>query len=590
MTTRFLPSDASLRRTSERLLGRRGFERFLRQQQEHRRELERRGFKQELSPEALRVTRRLARTTARATAPSRPPLATIALNRLAFGPTTEALAHFENLGGNNDTRLANWVDEQLDPQSIDDGACDDRIEAAGYQTLEKSYNQLWNDYQLRTDELGYTEGYRPFTETELVTFLRALASKRQLFELTVRFWHDHFNVHGEDAGPIFAHYDRAVIRTHALGNFRTLLGKVTKHPVMLEYLNNNVNSYEPDLENDGLNENFARELLELHTLGAESFFGNQSPGSIPKYGDGTAHGYTDADVTMAARCLTGWTYRSVPWDPEIGNNGRFLAHAPWHDDVNNKRVLGKNITSRDVLQDGEDLLDLLAGHRATARFIATKLCRRLVSDRPSEELIETAATVFRNHVDSSDQIARVIRVIALSDEFKTTWGEKIKRPFEVFISALRAGDSQHRFAHNEHDLGMIWWFYLTGNMPFAWHPPNGYPDVKEAWTASSPRVLGWHMVNWMTDDYEPPWPGPYYLDVVGGTPASRNTPTKVVDYWISRVFGHELPPAERTLFIEFFRQDLGPDQEFQWQDSWTYPPRLRGLVGLMFMSPQFSYL
>ena len=518
-----------------------------------------------------------------------PPIGVVALNRLGFGPTAESLAHFVSLGSNTNQRLGGWLDQQLDPASIDDSDCDARISAAGYQTLGKNYDRLWNEHFLVQDQLGYIEAWRPMTETRLVTFLRAVHSKRQLKELMVRFWHDHFNVHGEDAGPTFADYDRQVIRKNVFGKFRTLLGAATKHPVMLEYLNNNVNSFEPELENDGLNENFARELLELHTIGAEHYFPDLSPNQVPTHPDGTPRGYTDVDVTMAARCLTGWTYRNMPWDDEVGNNGRFVALSRWHDTVNTKRVLGEHLTSRHVVTDGEQLLDLLANHPATARFIATKLCRRLVADKPPADLVDHAAQVFFNNRHAADQIGRTVRAIAMSSAFRTTWGCKMKRPFELFISALRACSSQHRFAHDDHDLGMMYWFYQTGHLPFEWHPPNGYPDFKEAWMSSSPRVLGWHMLNWMTDD-KVPGTEQYLMDVASQTPAHRNTPRKVVEYWIGRIFARDIPAAEYQVFLDFIRLDLAPDQEYHLDDSWLYRPRLRGLVGIMLMSPRYSYL
>ena len=528
-----------------------------------------------------------ARVSPAPAGPTPPPLAVRALNRLGYGPRAGDIAAFNALGGNDTARLTAWVDQQLDPGSINDSVLEARLASSGYTTLHKNLSTLWQHHVVPEPDWEYY--ILPFYETLLTTFHRCIWSKKQLYELTVRFWHDHFSIYGEDIGPGFADYDRTAIRPHAFGNFRTMLHAVAKHPAMLEYLDNKHNTYEPYLENDGLNENYARELLELHTLGAEHYFKNTPPGQVPTTG-GIADGYTDSDVTAAARCLTGWTISDAPWDEEVGNTGLFLAIQDWHDDENNKVVLGQNLTSRNVLTDGEQLLNLLAAHPGTARFIARKLCRRLVADHPSQALVDGAATVFRNNVNASDQIARTIRYIVLSNEFRNTWGEKIKRPFEAMISAYRAAGDTRTWVVDDNHLGTLWWAWLGGNRPFAWGPPNGYPDIRDAWISSSPRVMAWDFCNWIPIEYVAEWGGDHWADVVAQTPASPRTANAIVDFWIQRIYGRAVEPAERQILVDFLRNGQPANVPLDFSEDWNTPDRLRCLVGLMFMSPTFLFL
>ena len=597
----FFPSSASPERTARRLFGEGGLERYEQKQAQKRRTADERsrsavGLARRPDLRHLLNTRRttsgdLAPRGAATGLPSPPSLGHIVLSRLQFSRRPGDIGAFWALGATPDARLAVWLEQQLDPTSINDSECDSRISAAGYQTLHKTFDQIWQQHYLPED-IEWEDYIRPFTETELSTWLRAVYSKRQLQEVMTRFWHDHFSIFGEDIGPVFMTYDRDVIRPNIFGNFRTLLEAVAAHPAMLEYLDNKYNSFEPDLENDGLNENFGRELLELHTLGAEHFMGNVDPGSVPVDENGFVVGYTDADVTMTARCLTGWTISDQPWDPDVGNTGHFLYIHDWHDTVNDKRVLGQWITDKHTpLRDGRDLFDILAGHPATARFIATKLCRRLVADEPPESLIAAAAQTFHDHVDSPDQIARVLRTIILSDTFKNTWAEKVKRPFEIVTGAMRGGNIDLRFANDYDGGGLLWNLYLTGNIPFGWSPPNGYPDFKGAWISSAPRVMSWGFTNWLPfifrgDEW---WEDPA-MDLLGQTPNDLVTANQIVDFWVNRILGGEMPSHERQQLVDFLRWDRGPDAALDFDYPWEAPDRLRMMVGMIFMSPSFLWL
>ncbi|MEM8932952.1 MAG: DUF1800 domain-containing protein, partial [Acidobacteriota bacterium] len=444
-------------------------------------------------------TERLERPTAK-TLPSIPSAAILALTRAGFGPTSTDVAAFDALGVDDASRLQAWVDQQLAPGSIDDSACDARVAQSGFTTLGKTTQQYWQEHNHHPD---WQVVMQPFWETQFQTFLRAIHSRRQLFEKMVGFWHDHFNVYGDDQpfGPMFVELDRDAIRANALGNFRDMVTAVTRSIAMLFYLDNAYNS------NDDANENYARELLELHTLGADHYFGSVDPSTVPVDGDGVPEGYTEADVIEAARCLTGWTVDSqwVYW--LFAETGNFRYEAAWHDD-GAKAVVGLQVAAGGGEQDGHDLIDWLCRHPATARFVTAKLCRRLIGDNPPRAVLDAAAATFSAQVDAADQIAQTVRTIFLHPSFLTTWGDKVKRPFEIAVSMFRSLDIDLPFTLAEDDdmTGWFYWeYYQTGQPLFGWNPPNGYPDFKEAWNTTAPRVMCWRLANmilsiWDEDD------------------------------------------------------------------------------------------
>ncbi|NHZ72918.1 MAG: DUF1800 family protein, partial [Nitrospirae bacterium] len=404
---------------------------------------------------------------AQAAPPALPPVGVVALNRMAFGPRPGDLEAFEALGGTDEARLLAFVDQQLAPESIDDSEAEARVAASGFSTTGKSLPQLWVDHAV--GDPAWEDRIRPVVETQLLTFIRAVYSRRQLVQVLADFWHNHFNVYGWDfwEAPVFVHYDRDVIRPNVLGNFRIMLEAVAKSTDMLFYLDNWLSS------KDGPNENFAREILELHTLGAENYFGAIPRDQVPTDGNGITVGFVDEDVFSVARSLTGWSVDGDPWwDPTTGN-GTYLYRHDWHD-LSAKNVLGLEMpASQPAEKDGQDVLDLLASHPGTGKHIARKLCRRLIGDQPPEGVVDAAAAVFTAQVNAPDQLAQVVRTILLSNEFRSTWGEKVKRPFEIAASCLRAGGADFPFVEGDSDTETFeWLYYNTGQYLFGWHPPN----------------------------------------------------------------------------------------------------------------------
>ena len=506
--------------------------------------------------------------------PAPPPVAVIAFNRMGFGPRPGDIAAFNALGSNDVDRLTAYVDQQISPETIDDSACDARIAAAGFTTLNKSQAQLWLDHV--EADVSYSERIRPFFEIERMAFLRGVHSKRQLAEVLADFWHNHFNVYGYDywSGPLWVHYDRDVIRANQLGNFRVMLEAVATSPCMLYYLDNYTSS------NAGPNENWARELIELHTLGAENYLGVMRQIDVPLDGSGKPVGYVDDDVFEATRSFTGWTFDF--------DTGLFEYRSDWHDKFQ-KTVLGTYMPpNQAALADGQDVLDAVAFHPGTARHIARKLCRRLISDDPPQTVVDAAATVFEAGKNDSDQLAQVVRTILLSAEFRTTWGEKIKRPFEVAVGAMRAADADFSFAIDESETDSFFWRYDQAGQPlFSWRAPNGYSDLREDWQSATPRVHLWRLCNWLVDVEDDA--DNHLLDVVGQTPTGVRTANELADFWMDRVLARPMPAAERAEIVEFMAQGHNPSYDLPVDSDGGTQERLRSMVSLIFMSPSFLW-
>ena len=256
--------------------------------------------------------------------------------------------------------------------------------------LHASRAELWplTDFMAG---LPWTEWFRPAAEVWAATWMRAVYSRWQLREVVADFWHDHFHVAffagDQRVTPLLPLYDRDVIRKHAFGNFREFLEAVARSDAMLRYLNNASSRASP------ANENYARELFELHTLGADNYLNDHFANwrEVPEGADGVALGYIDEDVYEAARAFTGWTIADggeTGREERLPGGGGFHYFDGWHDDYQ-KRVLGVELTShQEPLADGRRILDLVAAHPATARNVCAKLCRHLVGGEPPPALVQ----------------------------------------------------------------------------------------------------------------------------------------------------------------------------------------------------------
>jgi uncharacterized protein (DUF1800 family) len=425
----------------------------------------------------------LATVTVSSQAPSQPDNRTIVhvLNRVGFGPAPGDIERVRAIG------IDKYIEQQLHPERLPDEGLAARL--APLDTLTKSSRELAESYfmpalmerrriqqqagarpadqepamgEKRTPEqMALMQGERRvFTDLAQQKILRAVYSERQLNEVMVDFWFNHFNVYS-GKGQVRAYlteYERDVIRPHVLGRFRDLLGATAHSQAMLFYLDNWQSSVErpvrrpalgePNRRPRGLNENYARELMELHTLGVDG-------------------GYTQKDVQEVARAFTGWTIAN----PRQGGGFRF---EPRMHDRSEKIVLGRRIKAGGE-RDGEEVLDVLASHPSTARFIATKLARRFVADQPPAKLVDRAAARFR---ETGGDIREVVRAIVTSPEFfaPEAYRAKVRTPFEFVAAAVRAtgldAANAMPFVQAMRQLGMP---------PYQCQPPTGYADRADAW-------------------------------------------------------------------------------------------------------------
>ena len=518
--------------------------------------------------------------------PSVPSGAVVALNRMGFGPRPGDVGAFNALGANDTDRLNAYIAQQLDPDSIDDSELDSRLAAANFPSYGLSNDPdtylatLWDWYINDNAPDGESSSSIPHDDLMRAKFLRAMYSKKQLVEVLAEFWHDHFNTNLNDSSFVrvtLLHLD-LVIRQNQLGRFRDLLEAVARSTAMLYYLDNYTSS------NAGPNENFCRELFELHALGAENYLGVMQQNQVPTDGDGKPIGYVDADVFEATRAFTGWSFSFGSGDD--GDTGLFFYRPDWHDRFQ-KTVLGTFIPADQTDEkDGEDVLDTLAAHPGTGRYIARKLCRKFISDAPPQSLIDTVAAVFTDQWQAPDQLRQVYQTIFQSPEFLSTWGEKIKRPFHIAASALRATAANFTPQPDSDTSSFMSRFDDTGHEPFHWPAPNGYPDVKDAWTSMTPMVMSWRLVGWLIDFDNSS--DVHYIDVLGQTPPHIRSPNALADFWIDRILKRSMSPDDRQSIVEFMGQGINPDFDLNLADEDTLD-RLRSMVGLIMMSPDFLW-
>jgi len=551
---------------------------------------------QDAKPAAPGARHQLTSAKAGSTVASTPPLAVRAMHRMGYGPArrrasavpadppgrifqghfetspdlgSDDLAYFRSLGADDDARLAAYVEEQLAPLSIPDPDIEQRLaaHASSFAVMNQPLATTWSVRECQ----GFEEYVRPYREVEKAALNRAIYSRRQLLEVMVDFWHNHFNIFAgadEDTYVSWHSWDRDVIRTHALGNFYDFLHATARHPAMLEYLDNYENS------KAGFNENYARELFELHTLGAENYRGLQLPLMVQElpsnpyaglgdaeldnavFGAGIAISnparkvpahYVDADVYAAARALTGWRYADANQGGNCGS-GAFFTNQDDHDNA------GKAVLGRGVINLGDDLtaelegrmvLKMAAWHPGTATHIARKLCQRLIADDPPESIVEAAAATVYEHRLAPDQIKRTLRVILTSAEFKdpALWGSKTKRPFEYVASAMRAAGGDWTFRQDDasNTTGDFFNVYnATGHRLYWWRTPDGYPDHRSHWQGSNTLVQAWRTIDWLTDRNADSDTNRVMriIDLTlarfPGDPSAR----EVVEFWCSWILGH----------------------------------------------------
>ncbi|MEW8508094.1 MAG: DUF1800 domain-containing protein [Candidatus Thiodiazotropha sp.] len=370
------------------------------------------------------------------------------LKRTGFGVRRDELTLVESLG------IDSYIEQQLDYQQVDDGGLESDLQAL-FPLVYQTAAQLYAGFP---DNVGSV-----VRQMIAAAQYRQIFSRRQLFEVMVEFWTDHFNI---DLLNGLCHAlkpvdDLQVIRAHALGNFRDLLHGSAKSPAMLFYLDNFYNLAAAP------NENYARELLELHTLGVDG-------------------GYTEDDVKEVARCFTGWSIHLPAISP--GEFGLFNYIDAYHDQ-GSKLVLGQTIAAGGGEQDGLEVLDMLARHPATARNLATKLCRRFISDDPQAATVDRVADAF---LTSNGDIKTTLRALFSSEAFRNSADLKITRPSEYLAGLVRALAPATGYPT---DNGQLFFYAqsILGQLPYNWSTPDGYPDLQSYWLNTGSMLNRWRL-------------------------------------------------------------------------------------------------
>jgi uncharacterized protein (DUF1800 family) len=478
-------------------------------------------------------------TTAKQDDPSLPAPSelTLLMNRTSFGVRQEEFDVARQLGYDA------WLEYQLAHEQIDVAQLEAEL-ASLLITLAMSNKQLI--------ELAQSSGRQGQAVDELraATFLRQIYSARQLYEVMVEFWTNHFNVQHLD-GPVRYYKtveDRELIRRHALGRFGDLLRGDARSAAMLYYLDNYTNVA------SGPNENYARELLELHTMGADG-------------------GYNETDVAEVARAFTGWTltpFRGVYDD--IG----FVFDAAQHD-TGSKSVLGTTIPAGGGISDGDTVLQMLLDHPSTARYLATKLVRRFVSDAPPASLVSAVAATYTS---SGGDIKAMLRTLLTSSEFRASSDNKFKRPVEYVMSALRTAAPTLQGSNYLRIIGEQ--LNTLGQLHYLWPTPDGYPDTREYWTHTSALLTRW---NFSFGLVENALGGGMTVDIAAML-GDATLPAQIVDRMAERLLHRPLADGDRSALIAFVANRNAPHRPVPSASRLT---RARELAGVLLGSAYFQY-
>jgi uncharacterized protein (DUF1800 family) len=460
------------------------------------------------------------------------------LRRATFGPTPHDVHALSR------TSLSHWVDHQLAPAAIDD-APGDAVRAL-YPGLRWSIPQARAHLDEFSWDLMFLLGQ--------ATIGLAAWSRRQLFEVMVDFWSNHLNVTNpsDNVWDNRHHYDRAVIRKHALGRFDDMLVASAKHPAMLRFLN------QADSTKDAPNENYGRELLELHTVGIDG-------------------GYTERMMVDSARIMTGYTVDSETgtfvYDPSIHWRGKV-------------KVLGFSAANATAHGHGlaERYLRYLAHRPATAHHIARKLVTRFVSDHPPSGLVDHLAKVYLAH---HTNIRPVLRELFTSKAFHHA-PTKLRRPYEDIIATLRVLDvglhkGGDKAAARSGVESLYWMVDSAGQAPLAWGLPDGYPDVATAWQSAGSALGRWNTHQSLAAGW---WPDSQHIKTANCNallPAKRPaTYGGLVDALSHRLLFHRLPDKHRRAALAFCGVHAGTHLP---ADSEWLGWRLSHLVALILDAP-----
>ncbi|MFI1989653.1 DUF1800 domain-containing protein [Actinoplanes sp. NPDC020271] len=462
------------------------------------------------------------------------------LRRATFGPSPAAIAEIRALGADA------WLDRQLNPAGIDDSKADALI--ARLPLCALSIGEI--RAKVAAGALKQFD-WNPMWQLSFAAPVRAIWSERQLFEVMCDFWSNHLNVTcpSGDVWDSRTDYDRNVIRKYALGTFADLLKASARHPAMLTYLDNRFSTRLAP------NENYGRELMELHTVGLE---------------------YAEPDVKDAAKLLTGLTVDNA--------TGQYRYAAADHV-VGAVKILGfthANATTTGGEAAAMAFLDYLTMHPATARRIVTKLCVRFVADVPPATLVTKLVKVY---LDNRSAIGPVLRALFTSAEFAAAAGAKTRTPLEDLAATVRILGYGPPPSGTKTYESLYWMARNAGQAPLLWGPPNGYPDVAAAWSSPSGLLVRWNFHLSIAAGYWPAdlvKPADLLTGMIGARPATYGA---LIDATAKRLLGVTLGGEQTAALAGFYGKT--PAAPLKYNDpavGWMYPY----LMTMLLNSPNFA--
>ena len=470
----------------------------------------------------------------------------IALSKLTYGATPADKAKFKKLG------FTAWLNDQLNPKKSDNTFVNDALKTMGSLNL--------NTFQVHNTFPYSTKNYLVADETIFATLIRRYWSDRQVFEMLVEFFHDYNPTPRGVEDSNMSHYDKSVIRAHALGYYPDLVLASSRSPAMLTFLNGNDNT------NAHPNENYGRELLELFTVS-------------------TAYPYKQADVVTTSRVLTGIAWWGA--EPEL----QVHPEKHWSDPVSLFGWKDENLgdSRQSILKTSESMIRYLALMPATAKAFSLRMARRFVSDAPPQKLLDAMAATY---LKTKGHIPSVFKTMALSKEFAASYRSKTKRPSEFIGSVIRGldikmtktiypGNPTENDFFKSNPIRNLHGMVLThGHSPFSWPFPDGYPDTAAPWTTMAAQISRWNLgrklaYGWAGDELSKP-------DYRALLPASAKTDEQIIDAAATIYLGAKLPTDERIGAVTILAKINSHSDEATWQR------KAEVSVGMVLAKPEWN--
>jgi uncharacterized protein (DUF1800 family) len=530
-----------------------------------------------------------------------------ALNRVTFGARDVDVALVKQIGWKqwvaeqlvppfgDEPSLAQYIAEQTMPIQYNGQPKTDRVpgwpdvnQRRPLNYLKMDVPQLWQypanvEYSVAANELSRIQ-----QEQNAATWIRNTHATFQLREFMTDFWLNHFNIgrqadiFGSAALPV---YETQTIRPRVFGNFEDLVTSVATSASMMRYLNNSESTAAHP------NENYARELLELHTLGGTSYAGIGQPGAgaasfptaltdLPAIASGLGGGFSDQDVIQASRALSGWTLEEGQDGPNgpLPFTGNYVFN-PLQHNVEAGSFLGVDLSQITGEAQGAAVISIVAHHPATARFVVTKLARRMFGDAPPASVVQRGTDAWIMNRDRPDQIARVLAAMLTDGLEIGAPGTKLRRPYERIIAFFRTTDT----VVNAFDLADAAVAPL-GDGIFVWPTPDGRPDTDGQWMSTASNLYIWNLLLLLLQQPA------IKTSLAAQTPADAGkTAENLINYWAGRMVGYQLRPAAMAALVADANARGGIMEAFASPGIANREFTLRRLVALIGCAPEFGF-